>query len=69
VAIFFAGLRQGAQIGLQITAKVPRELGGGIIALMILFVAAAQLYRRRFDAIEAWWARRRNRKPAVQESS
>lgn len=45
VAIFFAGLRQGAQVGLQFSSQVPRELGGGIIALMILFVAADRLFR------------------------
>jgi ABC-type uncharacterized transport system permease subunit len=45
VAIFFAGVRLGAQIGLQTTVHIPRELGGGIIALMILFVAAENFYR------------------------
>lgn len=69
VAIFFAGLRQGAQIGLQITSKIPRELGGGIIALMILFVAADQLYRSRFDRAGAWWGRIRGSKAPAQESA
>lgn len=44
VAILFAGIRLGAQIGLQITANIPRELGGGILALIILFVAARSLF-------------------------
>ncbi len=52
VAIFFAGLRQGAQVGLQFSANVPRELGGGIIALMILFVAADQLYRANLGRVQ-----------------
>ncbi len=69
VAIFFAGLRQGAQIGLQLSAKIPRELGGGIIALMILFVAADQLYRRRLDRAGSLWNRLRGRKAPAQESA
>ncbi len=44
VAILFAGLRLGAQIGLQLQVGIPRELGGTIIALMILFVAAHKFY-------------------------
>lgn len=64
VAIFFAGLRQGAQVGLQFTSKVPRELGGGIIALMILFVAADQIYRTNLHRVSAWWGRVRRSKPA-----
>jgi general nucleoside transport system permease protein len=52
VAILFAGLRNGAQLGLQFSMRIPRELGGGIIALMILFVAAPQLYRPLIDRID-----------------
>jgi len=44
VAIFFAGIRLGAQIGLQASMSIPRELGGGIIATIILFVAAESLF-------------------------
>jgi simple sugar transport system permease protein len=44
VAILFAGIRLGAQIGLQITTNIPRELGGGILALIILFVSARALF-------------------------
>lgn len=68
VAIFFAGVRQGAQVGLQFAVKIPRELGGGIIALMILFVAADRLYRNNIDRISAWWNRLRGR-AAVKESA
>jgi simple sugar transport system permease protein len=57
VAIFFAGLRQGAQIGLQFSSDVPRELGGGIIALMILFVSADRLFRANIGRFEAAWQR------------
>ena len=59
VAIFFAGLRQGAQVGLQFSAGVPRELGGAIIALIILFVAADQFYRRNIDRLVAGYRRLR----------
>jgi simple sugar transport system permease protein len=64
VAIFFAGLRQGAQVGLQLSVHIPRELGGGVIALMILFVAADQLYRNNLDRLGAFWRRLRGREAA-----
>jgi simple sugar transport system permease protein len=44
VAILFAGVRLGAQLGLQIQLKVPRELGGVIIAFIILFVASDNFF-------------------------
>jgi general nucleoside transport system permease protein len=61
VAIFFAGVRLGAQIGLQTTVQIPRELGGGIIALMILFVAASDLFRGWIARGQAWLGRRARR--------
>jgi simple sugar transport system permease protein len=45
VAFILAGIRQGAQIGLQISLQIPRELGGVLIALIILFVAVQNIYR------------------------
>lgn len=45
-ALLLAGVRLGAINGLQLKAHVPRELGGAIIALMILFVSIGSLYRR-----------------------
>lgn len=51
VAIFFAGMRLGAQIGLQAVLQIPRELGGMIIALIILFVATQNLYRGLLDRV------------------
>jgi simple sugar transport system permease protein len=54
VAIFFAGVRLGAQIGLQTAVHIPRELGGGIISLMILFVAASSFYRGWIGRVRAW---------------
>ncbi len=63
VAIFFAGVRLGAQIGLQSAVNIPRELGGGIIALMILFVAASDLYRGFITRGQAWLSQRLARRP------
>ena len=57
VAIFFAGVRLGAQIGLQTAVQIPRELGGGIIALMILFVAASDLFRGGIARVQTWFGR------------
>jgi simple sugar transport system permease protein len=69
VAIFFAGVRQGAQVGLQFAFKIPRELGGGIIALMILFVAADKLFKDRLDDLGRWWVRVRRRKAVTEEGA
>jgi ABC-type uncharacterized transport system permease subunit len=44
-AILLAGVRLGATNGLQLKAHIPRELGGAMIAMMILFVSAERLYR------------------------
>jgi simple sugar transport system permease protein len=54
VAILFAGVRLGAQLGLQLEAQIPRELGGTVIGLMILFVAMRQFYEGNID-----WVRKR----------
>jgi len=51
VAILFAGVRLGAQLGLQIRLGIPRELGGAIIALFILFVAAEKFFKNNIDSI------------------
>jgi simple sugar transport system permease protein len=59
VSIIFAGLRLGAQLGLQLSLGIPRELGGGVIALMILFVAAGQLYRGLIDGVRKWMEKRK----------
>lgn len=60
VAFFFAGLRYGAQVGLQLGLGIPRELGGIIIAMMILFVAADQLFDENLDRLITFWNRFRN---------
>jgi len=57
VAILFAGVRLGAQIGLQTSVRIPRELGGGIIALIILFVAAENFYRGWINRGREWFSK------------
>jgi simple sugar transport system permease protein len=42
-SLLLAGLRLGATNGLQLKAQVPRELGGAMIAMMILLVSAPGL--------------------------
>jgi simple sugar transport system permease protein len=66
VAILFAGVRLGAQLGLQINMGIPRELGGAVIAFMILFVAAEQFYRGNIANIRGRIDRYRGRKTAVE---
>lgn len=66
VAIFFAGVRQGAQVGLQFAVKIPRELGGGIIALMILFVSADKFFRDLIGTVTRWWKRLRGESAQVE---
>jgi general nucleoside transport system permease protein len=65
VAILFAGVRLGAQIGMQVAANIPRELGGVILALMILFVSAREFYSDLLNIPQRLLARRRV--PRVEE--
>ncbi len=51
VAVFFAGLQQGA-INLQF-ANLPRQLGGIIIALIILFSSMENFFRTNLARIQA----------------
>lgn len=63
VAILLAGIRQGAQLGLQINLKIPRELGGVLIALVILFIATENIYKPALEKIynrAIDWGRRWN---------
>jgi simple sugar transport system permease protein len=56
-AIFLAGVRLGATNGLQLKAHVPRELGGAMIAMMILFVSAERLYSAGVTRAIGWFDR------------
>jgi len=59
VTILFAGLKLGAQLGLQTQVKIPRELGGTIIGFIILFVAARKFYENNIVAVRKFFARRK----------
>lgn len=58
VAILFSGLKLGAQIGLQLSLNIPRELGGTIIGFIILFVAAGRLYGVSITRVRDWLTQR-----------
>ncbi len=62
VAILLAGIRQGAQLGLQISLSVPRELGSVLIALVILFVAISDVYRPWLENLFSRLEKRERRK-------
>ncbi len=63
VSILFAGLRLGAQLGLQLSFSIPRELGGSVIALMILSVAAGNFYTDIIERVRKLIIRLRKPKP------
>lgn len=67
-AILLAGVRLGATNGLQLKAHVPRELGGAMIALMVLFVSADRLYGESTARVLNWADRlSRHRAPPTGE--
>ncbi len=45
LSILLGGLRSGALVGLQIRSGIPRELGGALIALLLIFAAMHKFYR------------------------
>ncbi len=45
LAFLLGGLRAGAIVGLQIRSGIPRELGGALIALLLIFAAMHRFYR------------------------
>ena len=42
--VFLGGVRLGSLNGLQLEAGIPRELGGAMIAIMVLLMTADRLY-------------------------
>ena len=44
--ILLGGLRTGSLIGLQIISGIPRELGGALIALMLIFIATNHIFNK-----------------------
>ena len=72
VAILLAGVRLGAQLGLQIQLGIPRELGGTIIALFIFFVAAEKFFKNNIDAmrkLQAKYFGKKEKAPVAGEES
>jgi simple sugar transport system permease protein len=45
-AFLLGGLRTGSLVGLQIHSGIPRELGGALIALMLLFIATNRFFNK-----------------------
>jgi ABC-type uncharacterized transport system, permease component len=45
MSVILGGLRSGALVGLQIQSGIPRELGGALIALLLIFAAMHKFYR------------------------
>lgn len=45
LSILLGGLRSGAIVGLQIKSGIPRELGGALIALLLIFAAMQKYYK------------------------
>jgi len=45
MSVILGGLRSGALVGLQIQSGIPRELGGALIALLLIFAAMHRFYR------------------------
>ena len=44
-SFLLGGLRAGSIVGLQIRSGIPRELGGALIALLLIFAAMHRFYR------------------------
>ncbi len=45
LSFLLGGLRSGAIVGLQIRSGIPRELGGALIAMMLIFAAMYKFYK------------------------
>ncbi len=45
LSVLLGGLRSGAIVGLQIRSGIPRELGGALIALLLIFSAMHKFYK------------------------
>ena len=45
-ALLLGGLRLGSLVGLQMLSGIPRELGGALIAFMLIFVATSHFSYR-----------------------
>jgi general nucleoside transport system permease protein len=45
LSLLLGGLRSGAIVGLQIRSGIPRELGGALIAILLIFAAMQKFYK------------------------
>ena len=68
VSILFAGLKLGAQLGLQLKLGIPRELGGTIIGFIILFIAARKFYENNIDRVSSWLKKPKKLKAKREEN-
>jgi ABC-type uncharacterized transport system permease subunit len=50
-AVFLGGVRLGSLTGLALEAGIPRELGGAMIAIMVIFMCADKLYQPLVERI------------------
>jgi ABC-type uncharacterized transport system permease subunit len=50
LSVLLGGLRSGAIVGLQIRSGIPRELGGALIALMLIFTAMHKFYKNNEES-------------------
>ena len=66
-AVLLAGVRLGATNGLQLKAHIPRELGGAMIAMMVLFVSAGRLYSESIARVQGWVALLRGHRVAPRD--
>jgi ABC-type uncharacterized transport system permease subunit len=57
-AIFLGGVRLGSLGGLMMDAGVPRELGGAMIAIMVIFMAAERAY---WPVVKRFFGKRESR--------
>ena len=54
-SVFLGGVRLGSLNGLQLEAGIPRELGGVMIAIMVILMCADRLYRPLLVNLLARW--------------
>jgi simple sugar transport system permease protein len=66
-SLVLAGLRLGATNGLQMRVDVPRELGGAMIALILLLASSDQLYAEVVARLQGWIDLRRINRKHVEE--
>lgn len=67
VAILFAGIKLGSQLGLQLKFGIPRELGGTITGFIVFFVAARKFYENNIQRVRDWFEERASQKAKKEE--